>query len=68
MPDAVLLARERLPVGTLERIIEYRAYAEIRRRLKDGDTDLPDTSITALAQEIEFDLVREARDAATAQD
>ena len=66
LPDAALIAHGRLPVGTIERIIEARAYAATMQLLKDGKVkDLPDTDLTALAQEIEFQLVREERDAIT---
>jgi len=65
LPSEVLKEVDEAPEGLLEEIVEARAYAQIVQTMKDHPTDVPDSELGRLAQEIEFDLVREARDAAS---
>lgn len=60
MPSAAIAEWQAAPVGLLERIIEYRAFAAAKNVVDNArDKDqIPDTPMTALVQEIEYDLVK----------
>lgn len=58
----------RWPAGFVDEILEARVYIQAKQMVESATTKearkaLPDSDLIALAQEIEFDLVREARDA-----
>lgn len=60
-PSIVIDELQRLPVGFMEQIIEYRRYAEAKAA-NDADPDpvrRQSTPMRMLANEIEFDLAEE---------
>lgn len=50
-----------MPVGLLETILEYRAFAAAKQQLDRNDpkAEIPDTPMFRLARLVEFELARQ---------
>lgn len=62
-PEAALDQWDRAPVGFFQELLETRAYVRAKQMVDTAKkkSDLPQTPLIALIQEIEFDLVAEDR-------
>lgn len=61
LPSQALAEWRQAPCGVLEQILEARAFAAAKH-VVDGakrKMDIPQTPMTALVQEIEYDMVKE---------
>lgn len=60
-PTQVIRELAVLPVGFLEQIMEYRQYAQTKAAYDRARTqsEIPDTPLTDLVREIDFDLAQE---------
>lgn len=59
LPSVILAERRRLPEGFLERLIEYRAYANTKAAKARRDNPKDKGEMWQLVEEIEFELAGE---------
>ena len=64
LPTAIWAEQQRLPVGFLERVIEYRAYAHAVALNEADPRGWKNSDLRTLAKTIELELVAEARERA----